>query len=110
MPGSTRNRWLPTLSSNTSRNCPQHSTGSVSFHKPQIDAAPAQLGEIGGQVTEFTAEFHPHRDHYIAGDQAGEPEFSLVGRLIAAAIWRKTGNPVAPHPTELGRTGEARQG
>src|SRR5215467_2296607 len=109
MPGSTPTHLPPTLSSTTSPTCRERSIASASFQKAKILTASAQLGEIGGKGAEFAREFHAHRYHQIGRQQPRQPQLSLIGRVGAAAVGGKAGNPVPPHSAHTSRTADVRQ-
>src|SRR5215469_14640075 len=110
MPVWTPRHWAPTPCSTISLTCRARSSSSVSLREPQVGAAPPQFGEFGGEPAELAGEFEAYRDHQIAGQRPREPQYPLIGRLVAAVLGREAGNPIPRHPADLSCVAGARQG
>src|SRR5215472_12678324 len=108
MPGSTPTHLPPTPSSTTSPTCRERSIASASFRKANILTTSAQFGEIGCEGTEFARELHAYRHHQVSLQQPRQPQLSLIGRLVTAAVGGEAGYPAPPHPAHASRTADVR--
>src|SRR6266566_8247645 len=79
------------------------------LREPQMNAAPAKLGKLGGESTKLAVEFHANRDHQIARHQSREPQLASISRLAPASIGRETGNPAPRQMADLIGAGKAGQ-